>query len=151
MYMIDNNIHFKLLTDKNIDEYLTLLKCLSDTVEERDKILNLMTFYKIAEVHPFIQIWIMQDYYNKKMIGCGTIMIEPKFIHKCKNVAHIEDICILPEYQNKGYGNKLIQYLVDITKSYDCYKVILNCNENVKSFYEKCGFKETNIQMSIYF
>jgi len=145
-----NDIKLKLLSDENISEYLELIKHLSDTIE-RDNMTNLMTYYKIMESYPYLQIWIAQDPYSNKIIGCGTIIIEPKFIHKCGSVAHIEDVCINPEYRSKGYGKKLIQLLIDISKNNNCYKVILNCNDENKSFYEKCGFNKTNNQMSIYF
>ena len=29
-----------------------------------------------------------------KVIGCATLLIEPKFIHECSNVGHIEDVVI---------------------------------------------------------
>jgi glucosamine-phosphate N-acetyltransferase len=145
-----NDIKFKLLSDENISEYLELIKHLSDTIE-RDNMTNLMTYYKIMESYPYLQIWIAQDPYSNKMIGCGSIIIEPKFIHKCGSVAHIEDICINPEYRGKGYGKKIIHFLIDISKINNCYKVILDCNDENKSFYEKCGFNKTNNQMSIYF
>lgn len=148
--MSENDVLFKLLTNENLNEYLDLLKNLSNTIE-RDTITNLMNYYKIMELYPHIQIWVAEDAYSKEIIGCGTIIIEPKFIHKCKNVAHIEDVCIKPEYRNKGYGNKVIHLLIDISKLNNCYKIILNCNEKNKQFYEKCGFTETNKQMSIYF
>lgn len=148
--MTSNDIKFKLLSDENIYEYLELIKHLSDTIE-RDNMTNLMTYYKIMESYPYLQIWIAQDPYSNKMIGCGTIIIEPKFIHKCGSVAHIEDVCINPEYRGKGYGKKLMHLLIDISKINNCYKVILNCNDENKSFYEKCGFNKTNNQMSIYF
>lgn len=145
-----NDIKFKLLSDENISEYLELIKNLSDTIE-RDNMTNLMTYYKIMESYPYLQIWTAQDPQSNKMIGCGSIIIEPKFIHKCGSVAHIEDVCINPEYRGKGYGKKIIQLLVDISKVNNCYKVILDCNDENKSFYEKCGFNKTNNQMSIYF
>lgn len=148
--MSSNDIKFKLLSDENISEYLELIRKLSDTIE-RDNMTNLMTYYKIMELYPFLQIWIAQDPYSNKMIGCGTIIIEQKFIHKCGSVAHIEDICINPEFRGKGYGKKIIQLLIDISKINNCYKVILDCNDENKSFYEKCGFNKTNHQMSIYF
>lgn len=149
--MLDNDIHFKLLTDNNLQEYLNLIENLSNTTEKRDTILNLMRYYKIVELYPFIQIWIIQDYKRKHIIGCGTLIIEPKFIHKCGSVAHIEDVSIVPEYQNKGYGKKIINQLIDISKVNDCYKIILNCHDEKKTFYEKCGFKHSNNEMSIYF
>ena len=113
--MLNNNIHFIILTRDNLQEYLNMLETLSSTLEKKDNTLNLTTFYKISELYPSIQIWIIQDY-NKAFIGCGTIIIEQKFIHKCGKVAHIEDICIIPEYQGKGYGKKMIEKLIDISK-----------------------------------
>jgi glucosamine-phosphate N-acetyltransferase len=148
--MTSNDITFKLLADDNIIEYLDLIKHLSNTIE-RDNITNFMNYYKIMELYPFVQIWIAQEISSKKIVGCGTILIEPKFIHKCGSVAHIEDICILPEYRSKGYGKMIIQLLINISKENGCYKLILDCNDKNVSFYEKCGFKETNKQMSIYF
>ena len=29
--------------------------------------------------------------------------------------------------------------------------MILNCNENNKIFYEKCGFKQKEVEMTLYF
>lgn len=148
--MISNDIKFKLLSEDNINEYLELIKNLSDTVE-RDNMNNLMNYYKIMELYPFIQIWIALEVSSNKIIGCGTILIEPKFIHKCGSVAHIEDVCVLPEYHSNGYGKLIIQLLIDVSKVNNCYKIILNCNDEKKGFYEKCGFRKTNNQMSIYF
>ena len=146
---MSNNIQFNLLKDDMIDEYLNLIKNLSDTIE-RDNIVNLMNYYKIMELYPFIQIWTIKDTYYNKLIGCGTLILEPKFIHKCSNVGHIEDICISPEYKGNGYGKMLIKLLVDISKENNCYKVILNCKDENKVFYEKCGFNQKNVQMGLY-
>ena len=33
----------------------------------------------------------------------------------------------------------------------DCYKVILDCNEEVKNVYNRSGFEEKGMQMGIYF
>ena len=151
MYMFDNPIHFKLLTNDNISEYLSILKNLSDTIEINDDSINIKKFKELVELYPFIQIWLIQDYTNKNIIGCGTIIIEPKFIHKCGYVGHIEDVCISPEYQGKGYGKQIINQLIDISKINNCYKIILNCKRENIPFYEKCGFVESQTQMSIYF
>ena len=85
------------------------------------------------------------------IVGFGTIIIEQKIIHNLGFVGHIEDIIISKEYSGKGYGKKLIKFLINIAKKYACYKVILNCSEDNILFYEKCGFNKKNIEMSIYF
>jgi glucosamine-phosphate N-acetyltransferase len=79
---------------------------------------------------------------EKKIIGTSTILIEQKFIHNGKKVGHIEDVVILKGYENNGIGKELIKNLVNYAKEKECYKVILDCNEEKIPFYEKCGFKK---------
>jgi glucosamine-phosphate N-acetyltransferase len=33
----------------------------------------------------------------------------------------------------------------------NCYKIILDCTEDNKKFYESCGFSSKQVQMSYYF
>ena len=77
-----------------------------------------------------------------KVVGSTTIIIEPKFIHDGRNVAHIEDVVISKEHQGKGIGETMIKELLKIAKESDCYKTILDCSDEVKPFYEKIGFKK---------
>lgn len=89
--------------------------------------------------------------YKDRIIGTGTLVIEPKFIHKCSYVGHIEDIVIDNKYRGQNLGKKMVEHLKNIARQYNCYKIILNCSDNNVKFYENCGFKKTNNQMSIYF
>lgn len=79
-----------------------------------------------------------------KVVGSTTLLIEPKFIHNGGLVGHIEDVVVDKNYQKKGIGEKLVVYLLDIAKSKGCYKTILDCDDMVKPFYEKIGFKKTS-------
>jgi len=90
-------------------------------------------------------IIVIEDLQKKKIIGSGTLLIENKFIHNCKNVGHIEDIVINKQYRNNKLGGKLIKILVNIATKNNCYKVILNCSNNLITYYKKIGFgKEIN-------
>ena len=88
---------------------------------------------------------------NNDIIGCGTILIEPKIIRNMSNVGHIEDIVIDVKERGNGYGIQLINFLVKIGKEHNCYKVILDCDIENKKFYEKCLFKQKGVCMSLYF
>tara|TARA_X000000368_G_scaffold195191_1_gene154095 strand:- start:3235 stop:3684 length:450 start_codon:yes stop_codon:yes gene_type:complete len=82
---------------------------------------------------------------NMKIIGMATLLIEQKIIHNGSCVGHIEDVVIDNYHKGKGYGKVLIDHLSLLCKEKNCYKIILNCNENVIKFYENCGFtKKTN-------
>jgi glucosamine-phosphate N-acetyltransferase len=88
---------------------------------------------------------------NNDIIGFGTIIIEQKITHNLCHVGHIEDIIIDKKFLKKGYGKKLINFLISIGRDNNCYKIILNCLEDNILFYEKCGFKQKNVEMSLYF
>ena len=85
-----------------------------------------------------------------KIIASGTIIIEPKIIRGCKNVGHVEDIVVSEEYRGNCICNDILEMLKTIAREKDCYKIILDCFENLKSVYSKSKFKESGIQMSLY-
>lgn len=77
-----------------------------------------------------------------QIVGSTTLLIETKFIHNGGLVGHIEDVVVDKEYQGKKIGEKIMKFLIEISKKRGCYKIILNCTEDVKPFYEKLGFKQ---------
>jgi glucosamine-phosphate N-acetyltransferase len=128
----------------NLENYLELLNQLSPVNLSINQIKEIIK--ELPKNHFIIILKI-----DNKIIGSGTIILEQKIIHNGKKVGHIEDIIIDKDYQGKGYGKILIDYLVNLGKENDCYKVILNCANNKKEFYQKCNFEEKNIQMALYF
>lgn len=89
--------------------------------------------------------------YKGGIIGIVKVIYERKIIHGFSSVAHIEDFIIHSKYRGFGFGKLVMKMIVNHAKNGGCYKVILNCNDNVKEFYEKCGFTQKNHQMAIYF
>ena len=84
---------------------------------------------------------------NEKIIGSTTLFIEQKFIHDGGLVGHIEDVVVRKDYEGQGIGMKLVISLLDVAKQKKCYKTILNCEDSLKMFYEKIGFKKTTNEM----
>ena len=76
-----------------------------------------------------------------KIVGATTLFIEQKFIHQGGLVGHIEDVVVRKECEGTGIGIKLVLSLLEYAKKKQCYKTILDCNDSVKPFYEKIGFK----------
>ena len=85
------------------------------------------------------------------IVGCGTLLIEQKFIHNLGRVAHIEDIVIDKKYRGFGLGKEMIHYLTSIGKERNCYKCILDCSDDNVTFYEKCGYSKKGGFMATYF
>lgn len=81
--------------------------------------------------------------YNNKPVGLITLIIENKLIHSGGLVGHIEDLAVDPEYRNMSIGKTLIEYCIDKSRSSGCYKVILNCNDELEKYYTKNNFVNT--------
>ena len=78
---------------------------------------------------------------GNKIVGTTTLFIEQKFIHGGGLVGHIEDVVVRKDCEGTGIGIKLVLSLLEYAKGKKCYKTILDCNDNVKPFYEKIGFR----------
>lgn len=76
-----------------------------------------------------------------RIVGTASLFIEPKFIHDGGIVGHIEDVAVHAAYQHHGAGAALVGRLLEVCRKAGCYKVILDCEENVIPFYEKLGFR----------
>ena len=84
-------------------------------------------------------------------VGMIKLLLEPKLHNGGAYVGHIEDVAVLPEYRHKGIGKFMVSQLVELSKTYGCYKVTLCCNDPLVSFYEDCGFIRKGTELSCYF
>ena len=147
---MDNQLVFRDIQIHDYQESKSLLSFLTKTNED----FSLESFSKVcSSLHS--EHRIICCFYNdiesgdKVMVAIGTIFIEHKLIHNCSYVGHIEDIVVHEKYRNMSFGKSLIDYLVNIAKERQAYKVILNCSEEKIGFYQKCGFYKSNVEMRI--
>lgn len=133
-----NNLH--MITDEQL---INLLHCLNQLSITNISTLDLTNFDKLRNFllscnqnHKYMYV----IKYENMIIGTGSILIEHKIIHNMGKVAHIEDIVIDEFYRGNGLARQLLEVLIDIAKYNDCYKIILNCSNDMINFYEKMGF-----------
>lgn len=128
--------------------YLNLLEQL--TTIEPDKITkdNFNSF--IDTLNNNHSIFVIEHQETNTIIGSATLLVENKIIHNMGIVCHIEDVVIDSKFRGENLGKRLIDELIRISKELNCYKIILDCARHNVKFYEKCGFKENGIQMSLY-
>lgn len=97
------------------------------------------------------EVYVVRDKEKKNVIGTASIIFEKKFSRGCTGeVAHIEDVVIDKNYRNSGLGKLLLDHCKKICSG-KAYKIILNCSEENKKFYEKCGFELKSLEMAIYY
>jgi glucosamine-phosphate N-acetyltransferase len=140
--------------------YLKLLSNLTETsnistsvfmenIQEIEKSYGLITIAYVGDISS--TEYSDESNNNFKIIGSGTVILEPKIIRSGKYVGHIEDIVIDPNFR----GLHIAQTILSMCKSYcetkNCYKVILDCDPDLQTFYEKNDFELKGIQMAKYF
>lgn len=73
--------------------------------------------------------------YKNKAIGCARI----RFI---KNKAKLERIALLKKYRKKGFGKKIMEYLIKYCKKNKAKEIIIHSQYYIRNFYKKQGFKQ---------
>tara|TARA_B110001454_G_C12504638_1_gene344237 strand:- start:126 stop:548 length:423 start_codon:yes stop_codon:yes gene_type:complete len=130
--------------EKGLIELLSQLTTTGEITKE-----DYIKQYNMIQNNPNHKVYVLEE--NNKIISCGTLLIEPKFIHNCSNVGHIEDIVVDKNTRGKGLGKKIIKFLTEECKKYNCYKVILDCSNNHINFYNKCNYQVKGNCMAKYF
>jgi len=60
------------------------------------------------------------------------------------NEVQFRKLATLHEFQGKGYGSKLLTYIINLAKQEKRKRIWCNARVNKSSFYHKFGFKETS-------
>jgi len=124
-------------------EIISLLNQLSPCDEITDlQYQNIITYLKNNFFHKIFVYELLG-----KPIGMITLIIEQKIIHSGRSVGHIEDLVVDKNHRGTGIAEKLIEYAINMSTFNNCYKLILDCDDNLVHFYKKRGFHKRGIQM----
>lgn len=85
------------------------------------------------------------------IVACCTYFIETKILRNLSKVFHIEDLIVDKNFRGFGYGKQMVDFMIDLAQNEQCYKIILDCDDDHAGFYAKCGLQKKNIQMGQYF
>ena len=104
---------------------------------------NFSTAYKIDEdiKHDYVHIYVYEE--NNNVLG--FIQIEEHF-----EITDIINIAVDKDYQGKGIGKELIQYVIDNTKSEKIMLEVKANNDPAISLYTNMGFKQIHIRPKYY-
>ena len=87
---------------------------------------------------PSIKFWSLWE--NEKLFGCGAL----KFLDK--NHGEFKSIRIHDDFRNKGYGIKVIEYLIDKAKELNIERISLETGagkffDPARKLFKNCDFK----------
>jgi glucosamine-phosphate N-acetyltransferase len=75
-----------------------------------------------------------------QIVGTVSVLLEKKYIHSGGVAAFIEDVAVRKNYQGEGVGQALVEYAVEVCRKAHAYKVVLDCDDDLISFYSSCNF-----------
>ena len=75
-----------------------------------------------------------------KVVCSGTLVVERKFIHNAALRGRIEDIVVDKDYRKLRLGSMIVELLTVLSRELHCYKVTLDCKEEIQDFYKKFGY-----------
>lgn len=135
-----------LCEDHYATNYFHLLKQLTTIEPEKITKEAFSTFINNLSKNHIVKI--IRDLETLNIVATITVFIEDKIIHNFGKVGHIEDVVVDESMRGFGMGKKLIEIAKEECK--ECYKIILDCSDENKKFYEKCGFELKGNEMAIY-
>jgi len=84
------------------------------------------------------------------IIWCITIFLEQKLIRGGALAAHLEEVVVRKGYESQGIGSALLKTALAHAFDHGCYKIVLECSDQLVPFYEKSGFKKSEVGMKLY-
>lgn len=73
-------------------------------------------------------------FYRGKPIGCGRL----RFL---KGKAKFERIAVLKRYRNKGFGTRILMYMVNYAKRKNPKEIYMHAQYYLREYYKKLGFR----------
>lgn len=128
--------------DRGVLELLSQLTVCDKKAISKSGFCDQIDFMHRHNIYTFV---VVKEF--EKIVGIGSVFIEPKLIHNISFVGHIEDIVVDKEWRGQNIGKQIIEHLTRFAEGKGCYKIILDCAENNVKFYENCGYKRNGIEM----
>jgi glucosamine-phosphate N-acetyltransferase len=129
-----------------------LSKCLSDTLTGLAEVgLSTAELRAVMEerrrtgAYTFVAI----DPTSEEVVGTASLIVERKFIHRGGRSGRIEDVSVRRGYRGQGLGAALVQHAIQEARRLGCYKVILNCFDQLVPLYASMGFRKHDLGMRL--
>lgn len=144
---MSNNYHIRQLEYNDYyKKYLDLINTFTRNPENK-------TFEEFSKMIDLIALQNSHTYvieHNNIIISSVKILVEQKLHNNFKCVAHIEDLVTHKDYRKQGLASMLLKYVIDLARSFNCYKIILCCNPEKEEFYQKQNFIKKGTEFAIY-
>ena len=141
-------IQLKPIEDKYFSEIMILLQLISNFYPKKTNYKSILKLF-LDQKHVFSVVAVdsINNGNTEKVIGFGSLHLSRKI--RGGIIGFIEEIVVLENYRGRGIGKLIMRELIDNARNENCYKLVLECREEKKFFYEKLGFICSGHSMSL--
>jgi len=100
-------------------------------------------FNKMKACDDTYYVTVIENTELGQVIGAATLVKEQKFIHKATARARVEDVVVSDAYRGKQLGKVLLDVLCALAGILECYKLSLECKDDMVKFYNMFGLEAT--------
>ncbi|XP_078035463.1 glucosamine 6-phosphate N-acetyltransferase isoform X2 [Augochlora pura] len=86
-------------------------------------------------------IIVIEDLSSGKIVANASLVAELKFIHNCGVRGFLQDVVVDNNYRGKHFGKLIVKIVLQLARYLRCYKLSLECRDNLIPFYESLDFK----------
>lgn len=86
-----------------------------------------------------------------KVMATLTIFMFRRSAGRRGVIAQLEDVVVDETFRRTGIGKQLVTHAIQCAKEHGCYKVVVNCSDANRSFYESCGLSYIQNQLGTVF
>jgi glucosamine-phosphate N-acetyltransferase len=129
-----------------------LSHCLSDTLAGLAEVgLSVEQMREVMQERSRLgtRTYVALDPASNEVTATASLVLERKFIHRGGRVGRIEDVSVRKGFRGQGLATAVVRHAVSEARRLGCYKVILNCFEQLASLYASLGFRKHDIGMRI--
>lgn len=87
---------------------------------------------------------------DDSIVGMVTLLLEHKFARGGTLAGHIEDLVVDEQQRGKGIAHALLEAALTHAQQAGVYKTILDCSQELVSYYERYGFSAKEVCMKRY-
>ena len=141
-------IQLKPIEDKYFSEIMILLQLISNFYPKKTNYKSILKLF-LDQKHVFSVVAVdsINNRNTEKVIGFGSLHLSRKI--RGGIIGFIEEIVVIENYRGRGIGKLIMRELIDNARNENCYKLVLECREEKKFFYEKLGFICSGHSMSL--
>eukprot|EP00092_Neocalanus_flemingeri_P012014 GFUD01012951.1.p1 GENE.GFUD01012951.1~~GFUD01012951.1.p1 ORF type:complete len:213 (+),score=69.66 GFUD01012951.1:100-738(+) len=100
-----------------------------------------LRFQEMKKCQGTYYVVVIEDVALNRVIGAATLVAEKKFIHSCGLVGRLEDVVVSSVYRGRQLGKLVVAVSSLLATKLGCYKITLNCNDQMIKFYNSLGYR----------